>query len=470
MVERGKVGHSLYRLLLFRLLVLLIPLALATLFLAYRATLHYTNEAFDRSLARRVYALADQVEVLGGKVLLDLTGAAHSILEFDPTDIFYYRVVGPNGEHLSGTQDLPIPDDLRKNTQAGQLVFYDTELDSKKVRIVSYRLSLKGTSARGNVMILAGETTAKRRELADDVLLSVFLPMIAIVGLMVYAVSLALSMSLKPVNAIREAIARRGSHDLEPIEIQKLPAEIEPLLEEMNRLMSDLRTLHDSRQRFLADSAHQLRTPLASMRAQTELALRGVQDQGSQVALNNLLASLDRQSRLVNQLLTLSRAENALADPVRNEIRLEEVARNVTAEWVPRALERKIEIAFEAPKSASNIRGSAHSISEALANLLDNALRYCSEGDQVTVKVYVQDGYVCLAVSDTGKGVPDEALQKLFNRFYRVPGSQEEGCGLGLAIVKQVAMAYEGEVGVINRPEGGLEVSMCFPQVAESMK
>lgn len=470
MVERGKVGHSLYRLLLFRLLVLLIPLALATLFLAYRATLHYTNEAFDRSLARRVYALADQVEVLGGKVLLDLTGAAHSILEFDPTDIFYYRVVGPNGEHLSGTQDLPIPDDLRKNTQAGQLVFYDTELDSKKVRIVSYRLSLKGTSARGNVMILAGETTAKRRELADDVLLSVFLPMIAIVGLMIYAVSLALSMSLKPVNAIREAIARRGSHDLEPIEIQKLPAEIEPLLEEMNRLMSDLRTLHDSRQRFLADSAHQLRTPLASMRAQTELALRGVQDQGSQVALNNLLASLDRQSRLVNQLLTLSRAENALADPVRNEISLEELARNVTSEWVPRALERKIEIAFEAPNNASRVLGNAHSISEALANLLDNALRYCSEGDQVTVKVYVQDGYVCLAVSDTGKGVPDEALQKLFNRFYRVPGSQEEGCGLGLAIVKQVAMAYEGEVGVINRPEGGLEVSMCFPQVAESMK
>ncbi len=470
MAEMSKSGHSLYRLLLFRLLVFLIPLALVTLFIAYKATLHYTNEAFDRSLTRRAYALADQVEVLGGKVLLDLTGAAHSILEFDPTDIFYYRVLGPNGEHLSGTKDLPIPEHLKKTAKAGQIAFFDTKLDNKNVRVVSYTLSLKGTSARGNVMILAGETIAKRRDLADDVLLTVFIPMIAIVGLMVYAVSLALSMSLKPVNAIREAIAHRGSHDLEPIEIQKLPTEIEPLLEEMNRLMSDLRTLHDSRQRFLADSAHQLRTPLASMRAQTELALRGVHDPESIETLNRLLASVDRQSRLVNQLLTLSRAENALADPAKNEISLDEVARTVTAEWVPHALDRKIEIAFESPEKPVRVFANMHSISEALANLLDNALKYCRENDQVTVKVYEKDGQACLAVSDNGPGVPEEELDKLFNRFYRVPGSQAEGCGLGLSIVQQVAMTYDGKAQAINKPEGGLEVSMCFEKIAKDTK
>lgn len=470
MTDTGKQPPSLYRLLLFRLLVLLVPLILVTLWVSYRAMLHYANEAFDRSLARRAYALADQVEVLSGKVLLDLTKSAHSILEFDPTDVFYYRVIGPGGEQLYGSTELALPATFKKRPKPNQLVFFDTVIEGNKVRVAAYTLSLRGTSAAGSVLILAGETTDKRTQLADDVLMTVFLPMIAVIGLMIYAVSLTLNMSLKPVNAIRQAVARRGSHDLDPIEIKKLPTEIEPLLKEMNRLMSDLRNLHDSRQRFLADSAHQLRTPLASMRAQTELAIRSLHDENSRAALSSLLTSLDRQSRLVNQLLALSRAENAQADPVRSEVRLDELARSVTAEWVPRALQRGIEIGFESPHGAVAMLGNDLAIIEALANLLDNALRYCRPGDQVTVMTYATDGQACLAVSDSGPGVPPEALEKLFQRFYRVPGSQAEGCGLGLAIVRQVAMAYGGEAFARNKLEGGLEVGMCFPRIAAAAK
>jgi two-component system sensor histidine kinase TctE len=166
----------------------------------------------------------------------------------------------------------------------------------------------------------------------------------------------------------------------------------------------------------------------------------------------------------VNQLLALSRAENALADPVRGEIQLDEMARNVAAEWAPRALERGIDLAFESTNGPVRMLGNVHALTEALANLLDNSLRYCRAGDQVTVRVYTKDGRVCLAVSDTGRGVPAAALPKLFERFYRVPGSQAEGCGLGLAIVRQVAMAYDGEAKAMNKEGGGLEVSMCFPQ------
>ena len=462
MSETGR-PRSLYRLLLNRLLILLVPLALFSLLGAYLATLHYANEAFDRSLARRVYALADQVEVVRGKVVVDLPKTAHDILEFDPTDILYYRVIGPQGEHLAGSEELPLPVSFKKHPRVSQLGYFDTEVDNKKVRVAAFTMSLAGTRAKGNVMIMAGETTAKRTKLADDVLLSVFLPMIAVIGLLIYAVNLAVNTSLRPVHAIRREIARRGSHDLDPIEIKGLPAEIKPLLEEMNRLMSGLRALHESRQRFLADSAHQLRTPLASMRAQTELAIRSVHEPGSREALSNLLVSLDRQSRLVNQLLALSRAENAQADPVRDKVRLDELARNVASEWVPRALEVGVELAFEPVDEPVMVNGNVHALTEALANLLDNALRYCRAGDHVTVHVSTIDGRACLAVSDSGPGVPQEALDKLFQRFYRVPGSQAEGCGLGLAIVRQVAMAYDGEARVRNRPEGGLEVSMCFP-------
>jgi two-component system sensor histidine kinase TctE len=462
MADSGKTSYSLRRQLLLRLLVFLVPLAFVTLWGAYLATLHYANAAFDRSLARRVYALADQVEVVRGKVVVDLPQSAHNILEFDPTDILYYRVIGPKGEHLAGFEELLLPA-TRQHQKTGQLSYFDMQVDDKDVRVAAYNLSLKGTRATGSVIILAGETTAKRTKLADEILLTVLLPMLVVVGLMIYAVSLAVDMSLKPVHAIRHAIARRGAHDLEPIELQGLPAEIEPLLAEMNQLMADLRALHDSRQQFLADSAHQLRTPLASMRAQTELAIRSVQDSDSRQALSGLLASLDRQSRLVNQLLALSRAENALADPVRNEVRLDEMARNVAVEWVPRALERGIDLALESADGPVRMLGNVHALTEALTNLLDNALRYCRSGDQVTVRVYLDDGRACLAVADTGPGVPQEALPKLFERFYRVPGSQAEGCGLGLAIVRQVAMAYDGEAMASNREEGGLEVSMCFP-------
>lgn len=465
MADPAGPKYSLRRALLLRLLVFLAPLALVTLGWAYLATLHYTNAAFDRSLARRVYALADQVEVVQGKVSVDLPKPAHDILEFDPTDILYFRIIGPTGEDLSGSHELPVPAP-KQHLESGQLSYFDARIDGKKVRIAAYKLSLKGTRAQGDVTILAGETTAKRTKLADDVLLTVLLPMAAVIGLMIYAVSLAVNMSLKPVHAIRKAIARRGPHDLNPIELHDLPTEIEPLLVEMNRLVADLRALHDSRQRFLADSAHQLRTPLAGMRAQTELAIRSVQDEDSQQALSSLLASLDRQSRLVNQLLALSRAENALADAARDEVRLDEMARNVAAEWAPRALERGIDLAFESANGPVCMLGNVHALTEALSNLLDNALRYCRSGDQVTVRVYTEDGRACLAVSDNGPGVPQEALPKLFQRFYRVPGSQAEGCGLGLAIVRQVATAYDGEASVRNRQEGGLEVSMCFPQAA----
>lgn len=464
-MKAGAIGskYSLRQLLLIRLLVFLVPLAFITLWGAYWSTLHYANAAFDRSLARRVYAMADQIEVVRGKVVFDLPQSAHDILEFDPTDIFYFRIVGPNGEYLAGSEELLLPPAVIQRQKTGQLSYFDTRVDDKNVRVAAYDLSLKGTRAKGSVILLAGETTAKRTKLADEILLTVLLPMIAVVGLMIYAISLAVDMSLKPVRAIRDAIARRSPHDLEPIRLQGMPAEIDPLLTEMNQLMADLRALHDSRQRFLADSAHQLRTPLASMRAQTELAIRSVQDEGSRQALSGLLASLDRQSRLVNQLLALARAENVLADAVREEVRLDEMARNVAAEWAPRALEHGIELAYESADGPVGIFGNVHALTEALTNLLDNALRYCRSGDQITVRVYTEDSRACLAVADNGPGVPQQALSKLFQRFYRVPGSQAEGCGLGLAIVRQVAMACDGEASARNRPEGGLEVSMCFP-------
>ena len=463
MTESVQKTYSLQRLFLIRLLVILVPFAVVVLWGAYFVTLHFANAAFDRSLARRAYALADQVEVVRGKVVFDLPQKAHSVLEFDPTDIFYFRIIGANGEPVAGTTNLKTPA-LWRYPEEGQVKYFDTRIDEDRVRVAVYNLSLKGTRARGDAMILAGETTAKRVGLANDVLLTVFLPMIVVVLLLIYAISLGVKMSLKPVHAIRQAIASRSASDLEPIEMQGLPTEIEPLLVEMNRLVMDLRSIHDSRQRFLADSAHQLRTPLASMRAQTELLGRSVQDAASREVLDGLLSSLDRQGRLVTQLLALSRVEDVLTNVKPDDVCLDDLARNIASEWVPRAIERGIDLGFEVPDEPVYLTGNAHALSEALSNILDNALRYCRLGDQVTVRVYREGGSACLTVLDTGPGVPNAALPKIFERFYRAPGVQAPGCGLGLAIVREVVAGHGGEVIAANREQGGFEVRLCIPR------
>ncbi|MGA7951595.1 MAG: sensor histidine kinase N-terminal domain-containing protein [Thiobacillaceae bacterium] len=462
-MKGGATRYSLRRLLLSRLLVFLLPFVVLTLVGAFFATDHYINEAFDRSLARRVYALADQVEVRDGRVDMDLPQSAHDILEFDSTDVLYYRVIGPNGEPLAGTDDLPLPAE-RLTNPSKKASFYDTEVEGEEVRVAAYLLSLNGTSANGNVLVLAGETTGKRSVLAEEVIGAMLLPMFIVIGLMAYGVSLGVDMSLKPVQALRKAISERSPQELRPIQMAAIPQEIEPLLTEMNRLMTDVGALHDSSRHFLADAAHQLRTPLAASKAQTELALRGAHDESTRASLKGLLSTLDRQSHLIGQLLALSRAESAVKAVEFKPLDLVQLAREVAAEWVPRALEQGIDLAFDAASDKVWVHGDRNSLTEALSNLLDNALRYCRPGDAVTVAVGRDDKEARLSVADTGPGVRESDLDKLFNRFYRVPGAQVEGCGLGLAIVRQIAQTHGGEAQARAGRDGrGLQVSLRLP-------
>ncbi|HYP68210.1 MAG TPA: sensor histidine kinase N-terminal domain-containing protein [Thiobacillaceae bacterium] len=459
----GAKRYSLRRLLLSRLLVFLLPLVVLTLIGAFFATYHYINEAFDRSLARRAYALADQVEVRDGRVEMDLPQSAHDILEFDPTDVLYYRVIGPNGEPLAGTDDLLLPaESLTQPTR--KATFYDSEVEGEPVRVAAYLLSLGGTSANGNVLILAGETRDKRSRLVEEVIAAMLLPMLMVIGLMAYGVSLGVDMSLKPIQALRKAISERSPQDLRPIGMPAIPNEIEPLLTEMNRLMTDVGALHDSSRHFLADAAHQLRTPLAALKAQTELTLRSARDESTRASLKGLLSTLDRQSHLIGQLLALSRAESAAKAVEFQPLDLVQLARDVAADWAPRALEQGIDLAFDAGHDKVWVRGDRNSLMEALSNLLDNALRYCRPGDSVTVVVGRDEREAHLSVADTGPGVGENELDKLFNRFYRVPGTQIEGCGLGLAIVKQIAQTHGGDARAQAGRDGhGLDVSLHLP-------
>lgn len=452
---------SLRWLLVSRLLLFLLPLAGLTLAGAYVVTMHYANVAFDRALARRVYALADQVEVVQGRPVVDLPRSTHEILEFDPADVLYFRVIGPAGEHLGGERELPL-DAQHTPFPMGKVWFYDARVEGEAVRVAAYVLSLKGTQAQGAVTILSGETTAKRTHLADEVLLTSLVSMLIIIGVMVYVINLGVDISLRPIRQLRQAMADRAAHDLEPIALSGLPEEIEPLLVETNKLMRDLRALLDSRQQFLADAAHQLRTPLAALRARVELAMEDESNAANKKMFSDMLASLDRQGRLVQQLLALSRAEARDEDCRLEELDVDELARKRLAEWAPLAVQRGIDLAFEGSDGRARILGNAYLLDEALSNLLDNALRYCRAGDSVVIRTLRENQQVCLVVSDTGPGVPAQSLPRLFQRFYRVPGAPGAGCGLGLAIVAQVARLHGGTAEALITAGGGLEIRMCF--------
>jgi two-component system sensor histidine kinase TctE len=224
----------------------------------------------------------------------------------------------------------------------------------------------------------------------------------------------------------------------------------------------------ESRQRFVADAAHQLRTPVAGIKTQTELALRQAPSADAQATLKQLYSATEQAARLVNQLLALARAEPGAARGQHAEpLDLVALARDTTTEWVPRALAKNIDLGFESPLAAARIEGDAFLLREMLNNLLDNAIRYTQAGGHVTVRVESRSREVVLKVEDNGPGVPETDRERVFERFYRVLGTGVEGCGLGLAIVHEIALSHRCEVS-LSAGEGGTGtlVSVTFSRAA----
>jgi two-component system sensor histidine kinase TctE len=236
----------------------------------------------------------------------------------------------------------------------------------------------------------------------------------------------------------------------------------------MNDLLTRLSMVLESRQRFVADAAHQLRTPVAGIKTQTELALRQAPSADAQATLKQLYSATEQAARLVNQLLALARAEPGTGRGQHAEtLDLVALARDTATEWVPRALEKNIDLGFDSPLAAARIEGDAFLLRELLNNLLDNAVRYTPAGGDVTVRVMPHREGFALNVEDNGPGIPEEDRERVFERFYRVLGTGVEGCGLGLAIVREIALSHRGEARLSSGAGGaGTLVSITFPRAA----
>jgi two-component system sensor histidine kinase TctE len=263
----------------------------------------------------------------------------------------------------------------------------------------------------------------------------------------------ALSRGLSPLAELQERIRARRPDDMSPIDPRQVPEEISPLVGSFNDMLERLAQTIDMQKRFIADAAHQMKTPLAGMRMQSELALRQLDPDEIHRSLEQLAKSSESATRLVNQLLALARAENQPhAGLAFEQLDLGQLARATVQDWVPASFAHRIDLGLEVHDEQVAVAGNPLMLRELLSNLIDNALRYTPAGGSVTVRVRRDGGQALLEVEDTGPGIAPAERPRVFERFYRILGSSAPGSGLGLAIVREIAQQHGADIDVFNNP------------------
>jgi two-component system sensor histidine kinase TctE len=439
-------------------LLLLWPMSIAITYLAAKSI---ANQPFDQALDDRVTVVAQQVRELNGRVVARLPDAARDILRADDLDNVFYQILGPQGEYVEGDRDIPLPKDDEKPLPWSVRLRNDT-MRNTEVRVAYTYVDLRkaqGTKEAANAPRLAlvqvSETLDKRAQLANQIIKGVILPEFIILPIGLALVWFALLRGLSPLAELQQRIRARRPDDLSPIDSGQVPEEISPLVRSLNDMLERLSQSIQGQKRFIADAAHQMKTPLAGMRMQSELALRQTSRDEIRRSLEQLSKSSESATRLVNQLLALARAENQAPEATSAvPLELSELARTVVQDWVPVSFSRHIDLGFEQPGHAVMMLGNPTMLRELLNNLIDNALRYTPTGGSVTIRVRAEDEmeYALLEIEDTGPGIAPAEQAHVFERFYRILGSNVEGSGLGLAIVREIAQQHGADLDIFQNP------------------
>ena len=450
MAARSLRAHLL-RMLLPPIAALLVLGALV----AYYPSIEPATTAYDQGLIDVGISLGTYIRSNDSGFRLELPVAVDQVLRRDSYDNVYYRVVGPKGEEVAGDEGLPGPPPEIEARDG--FIKYDTAYKGQNVRVVA----LPAKCGAGSCSVLVAETTVKRRRMARDILFSSLLPEMMIALATVLIVWFGVRRGLGPLAKLSDEIKARSPGDLRPIPAEGTPEETRPLVSALNGLLDEVSQASRNQQRFLANAAHQLRTPLAGLQAHTELALAKPLPPEVRAELEQVHQATIRTGRLANQLLALARAEPGARSSAA-EVNLKAIAEAEADAWVHQALARDVDLGFELDWSP--VQGDAFLLREALANLVHNALEYSQRGGHVTVRTGRANGHAFLEVEDDGPGIPSNERERVLERFYRVPGTTGTGSGLGLAIVREIAAGHGANIvitdGVSNK---GCRVAITFP-------
>ena len=416
--------------------------------MAYYPSIEPATQAYDQALVDIGLALGSHVRITPTEYRFDVPAAVEQVLRTDRFDSIYYRVMSPAGMEIAGDGDLPAP--------PGDAMAHNTTYKGAKVRVVS----VQAPCGRSACTVLVGETMVKRERLARDLLLQSLFPDFLIAVATLVIVWFGVKWGLKPLARLSEEIKARSAGDLRPIDAAAAPEETRPLVGALNGLLAEVSAASSNQQRFIADAAHQLRTPLAGLQAHTELALAQPMPEACRAQLEQVHKATIRTARLANQLLALARAEPG-ARSVTAPVDLKTIAGGEAEAWVRQSLSRDIDLGFELEPAP--VEGDAFLLREALSNLVHNALEYSPRGGRVTVRTGRRNGHAFLEVEDDGPGIAPRERARVLERFYRVPGTPGTGSGLGLAIVREIAASHAANIAIADGASGGCRVEITFP-------
>ena len=427
------------------------------------------GKPFDRALEFNVNALAQLVTFQQGRVVFNLPLPAREILRADDTDTIYYQVLGLRGELLSGEKDLPQPPEDEKPAPE-EVRLRNDNIRGTDIK-VAYTWVPVGSDKR-LVLVQVGETLDKRSVLATEIIKGVMLPQFVIFPLAVLMIWLALTQALRPLNRLEQRIRARKPDDLSPMNLDEVPLEIAPMAASVNDLLSRLKGSITTQKRFLADAAHQLKTPLAGLRMQADLALReGANTEELKQSLRQIGRSSIRATHTVNQLLALARAEASGAVFSAQACDIARIAQEVVQECVPHALDKHLDLGYEGADPVSQgvvVQGNPTLLKEMVRNLVDNAIHYTpSSGERpgvVTVRVSAASAHAPLVVQveDSGPGIALAERSLVFEPFYRHLANDTDGSGLGLSIVREIATQHQAQVSIDETHLGQLPPGARF--------
>lgn len=453
------IDRSLRSGLLLRLgLVLVVLLSLDAL-ACYFTALHFANLVYDRWLVDSTRSLAQALTSENGRIQFDLPHIGLQVFQFDEVDQTDFRVSSRRWGYISGDRSLPeVP-----AAEVGGIRIGDATIAGRPMRLVQMRIA--PADSDDIVTIEVAETLMKRSTLEHEILLGMAAPQVALVAIALLLAWFGVSRGLKPLTDLAAEIEARDQNNLSPVSQSGLHRETRVLVVRINDLLTRVSTAIQAQKRFVADAAHQLRTPLAAVLLHAERAERAPDTPSEREALRALHRSVERAARLSQQLLALARAEPEAVTIVElKPVDLCALARRVGEEWIARALARDVDFGLVVPDERVCVSGDDRLLAEMLSNLIDNALRYGDKSGSVTVTV--SGGAIpTLAVLDDGPGIAPQEHKKIFERFYRLPGSTGEGCGLGLAIVEEIARLHRSTVRITSGPDNrGSRFTVSFEQ------
>lgn len=451
---------SLRRRLLFFLLISMASLLVAAAWVIYGVAQAYANRAHDHGLSNEVVTLGRMLETKNFDG--ELSAQANYLLENDPDGFNYFSIRSRKRGLLAGSDGIQ-PDLSTVWPATAEPILYDILLGVRPLRAAAIHVASQ-FDPEDELTAVVAESMQGRKKQARDILLMAALMAVLMLTMTLALVTSGVNYGLRALDPLTVRLAAR-THELTPIDDSDVPREILPLARTIDALFSRLRSTLALQDRFIADAAHQLRTPLTGLSLHVERALADSRPQTITDALEHIRQLTQRAARTSSQLLALTRAQTTPGDVAdTSPVDLAKIIPEAVSQRVHEAIAADVDLGYEGPDRPLYVLGDAASLLDLLDNLIDNSVRYAGQGSTVTVRLHRRaDGGVNLSVEDDGPGVPPDLIPRLSERFFRVPGGGEGGSGLGLSIVQHIAERHHAEVIYRLGEKGGLTVEVRFP-------